>query len=156
MTEKTTSITVSRRIDAAPSAVFDILSLPAKHQSIDGSGMLRGSDDTERITKSGQVFSMNMFAEFRGGDYRMYNHVSAFDENRMIGWMPAVEPGDTEPGGWEWLWELTPADNGQATEVSLTYDWSKVTDPKLLPLFPAVKREQLEESLSMLAAAATK
>ncbi len=37
--------------------------------------------------------------------------------------------------------------------MTLTYDWSKVDDPKLLPLFPVVSEEQLDESLNRLAAA---
>lgn len=57
-----------------------------------------------------------------------------------------------EPGGWEWLYELN-AVGPDSTEVTLTYDWSKVDDPKLLPLFPVVSEEQLDESLNRLAAA---
>lgn len=38
--------------------------------------------------------------------------------------------------------------------MSLTYDWTAVTDPELLAknLFPMVSEEQMEESLAKLAA----
>ena len=38
--------------------------------------------------------------------------------------------------------------------MSLTYDWTDVTDPELLEknLFPMVSEEQMEESLAKLAA----
>ena len=41
--------------------------------------------------------------------------------------------------------------------MSLTYDWSKVTDEKLLKQvgFPAIPEEDLEQSLNLLAAAVT-
>ncbi|MCS6711537.1 polyketide cyclase [Brachybacterium sp. EF45031] len=152
MTQDQKQITVTRTIDAPAKDIFALLSLPAKHTELDGSGMLRGSVDTERITKTGQVFVMNMHAEAMGGDYRMHNHVSAFDENKMIGWTPAQEENKTEPAGWEWLWELRPVD-ADTTEVTLTYDWSRVEDKQLLPLFPVVDEEQLQESLNRLAAA---
>ena len=66
--------------------------------------------------------------------------------------LPAQADDPKEPGGWEWLYELNAA-GPDSTEVTLTYDWSKVDDPKLLPLFPVVSEEQLDESLNRLAAA---
>lgn len=150
-----TSITVTRTIDAPAKDIFDVLSLPARHPEFDGSGFVRSAENTERITKVGEQFAMNMSGDHMGGDYQTYNHVSAFDANKMIGWKPTPEKGADETPGWEWLYELKPLDSGD-TEVSLTYDWSKVTDPKLLPLFPLVSEEQLEESLNLLAAAVTK
>ncbi len=55
--------------------------------------------------------------------------------------------------GWQWIYRLE--DNGSgSTVVSLTYDWTAVTDPELLEknLFPMVSEEQMEESLAKLAA----
>lgn len=155
MTQNTTSITVTRTIDAPAKDIFALLSLPSRHKEFDGSGFVRSAENTERITKVGEQFAMNMAGEHMGGDYQTYNHVSAFDENRMIGWKPTPEKGADETPGWEWLYELT-AEGADATRVSLTYDWSKVTDPKLLPLFPLVSADDLEQSLNLLAAAVTK
>lgn len=150
-----TSITVTRTIDAPAKDIFDVLTLPARHRDFDGSGMVRAAENTERITKSGEQFVMNMHAEDMGGDYRMYNHVTAFDPNKMVGWQPAQEKNKDQPAGWEWLYELTPQ-GSDSTEVSLTYDWSKVEDPKLKGIFPKVSADELEESLNLLAAAVTR
>ncbi|MFC7374866.1 MULTISPECIES: SRPBCC family protein [unclassified Brachybacterium] len=154
MTTEENKIVVSRVIDAPAKDLFDLLSLPARHPDVDGSGMVRSAENTERVTKAGEQFTMNMYAEGMGGDYRMRNHVTAFDENKMIGWKPAREESPDDVPGWEWLYELKPLDAG-TTEVTLTYDWSDVTDPKLLPIFPGVPEEDLEESLNKLAAAVT-
>lgn len=87
-----------------------------------------------------------------GGEYQVDNHVSGFVPNKLIAWKTA--PAGTEPPGWEWLYEL----DGQGptqTEVTLTYDWSNVTDKELLKKisFPLVKPDQLEDSLGRLSTA---
>src|SRR6187402_1332177 len=124
-----TSITVNRTIDHAAPALFDILTLPAKHVEIDGSGFVVSDEKTDRITATGQVFTMNMSGDHMGGEYQTDNHVVGYDKNHLVAWKTA--PAGTEPPGWEWVWELT-ADGPDATEVSLTYDWSAVTDKDLL------------------------
>ena len=147
-----TSITVNRTIDHAAPALFDILTLPAKHVEIDGSGFVVSDEKTDRITATGQVFTMNMSGDHMGGEYQTDNHVVGYDKNHLVAWKTA--PAGTEPPGWEWVWELT-ADGPDATEVSLTYDWSSVTDKDLLKKvqFPLVSRKQLEDSLANLASA---
>ena len=105
----------------------------------------------QRIQKVGDVFTMNMHAEHMGGDYQTDNHVVAYDPNKLVGWKTA--PAGTEPKGWQWVYRLE--DNGSgSTVVSLTYDWTAVTDPELREknLFPMVSEEQMEESLAKLAA----
>lgn len=146
------SITVTRTIDHPTKEIFDVLTLPDNHEQFDGSGMVQSAEKSQRIQGVGDVFVMNMYAEAMGGDYQMHNHVTAYDENKMVGWQPAQAEDPKEPGGWEWLYELN-ATGPDSTEVTLTYDWSKVDDPKLLPLFPVVSEEQLDESLNKLAAA---
>ena len=152
MTEQT-SITVSRTIDAPAKDIFEVLSNPERHAEIDGSGQIVSDDRTDRIQKSGEKFTMNMNAEHMGGDYKTDNFVTGFDENKLIAWQTA--PAGEEPAGWEWLWQLT-SEGSDATEVSLTYDWSKV-DPKLAQEigFPIIQAEQLESTLDKLAAAVT-
>ena len=148
MTDQT-SITVTRTIDAPAKDLFDVLSNPERHQELDGSGFIVSDDKTDRIQKVGDVFRMNMHGDHMGGDYKTENHVTGFDENKLISWKTA--PEGTEPPGWEWVWELEP--NGQReTQVSLTYDWSKVTDKELLHKisFPLVPEADLEESLQLL------
>jgi len=149
----TTSITVERDIPAPAKDLFKILSNPHRHTELDGSGFVRGLDHGDRLDKVGQKFTMNMTGEHMGGDYQTDNFVSAYDENKMIGWKTA--PAGTEPPGWEWLWEFR-SEGSDSTMVSLTYDWSKVTDQDLLKKvsFPLVSENELEDSLAKLASAA--
>lgn len=145
-------ISVQRTIDAPANELFDILTDPQRHAELDGSGFIRSDDRTNRIQAVGDVFTMNMEGAHMGGEYKTDNHVSAYDENRMVGWKTA--PAGTEPKGWEWLWELQ-AEGPDSTVVTLTYDWSKVTDQALLKKvgFPLVSESQLEDSLGRLASA---
>lgn len=146
------STTVRRQIPASADAVFDVLSNPHRHTELDGSGFMRGLEHGDRLTEVGQKFTMNMTGDHMGGDYKTDNFVSAFDENKMIGWKTA--PAGTEPPGWEWLWQLE-SEGSDSTMATLTYDWSKVTDQDILEKvdFPLVKADQLEESLDKLAQA---
>ncbi len=143
-------VNVQRTINAPAGAVFDVLSNPHRHVELDGSGFVRGLDRGDRITKVGQQFRMNMVGDHMGGEYQTDNVVSAFDENKMIGWKTA--PAGNEPPGWEWLWELKSA-GSERTDVTLTYDWAQVTDPILLDKisFPLVTPAQLDDSLVKLA-----
>lgn len=143
-------IQVQRTINAPAASVFDVLSNPHKHEQLDGSGFVRGLDRGDRITKAGQQFRMNMTGDHMGGEYQTDNVISAFDENKLIGWKTA--PAGSEPPGWEWLWELK-SSGSDSTDVTLTYDWANVTDPEILKLvtFPLVSREQLDDSVAKLA-----
>ncbi len=147
-----TSITVQREIPASAKEIFDVLTLPARHKEIDGSGFVRGEDHGDRITGTGQQFRMNMTGDHMGGDYQTDNHVTGYDPDKLVSWKTA--PAGTEPPGWEWVWELK-ALGPSSTSVSLTYDWSKVEDKELLKKvsFPLVSERQLEDSLGNLAAA---
>lgn len=146
------SISVQRTIDAPTTAVFDVLSNPERHAEIDGSGFVVSDEKTDRITATGQVFRMNMAGDHMGGDYQTDNTVTGYDANHLLAWQTA--PADTDPPGWEWVWELQ-AEGSEATDVRLTYSWDKVTDPGILEkvTFPLVDQTALESSLNNLAAA---
>ncbi len=145
-------ITVSRTIDASAADIFTVLSNPQRHAELDGSGFIVSDDKTDRITATGQVFTMNMEGDHMGGEYKTDNHVVGYDENKLLAWKTA--PAGTEPPGWQWVWELKPQD-ADTTDVTLTYDWSAVTDKALLKKvsFPLVSESELEDSLGRLAAA---
>ena len=147
-----TSITVSRTIDAPAKDIFNVLSNPRRHSELDGSGFMRTGQNADRITASGQVFTMDMEGEHMGGEYQTDNHVVGYDENKLLAWKTA--PAGTEPPGWQWVWELVPQ-GPDSTEVRHSYDWGKVTDQELLQKvsFPLVTEEQLEDTLGRLAAA---
>lgn len=148
----TTHLTVARTMPSTPAALFAVLSDPRRHADLDGSGLVRSDDGAEPITESGQMFAMNMHWEKLGGDYRTENHVIAFERDAAIAWQTA--DAGTDPAGWEWRWTLEPR-GGAETLVTLTYDWTAVTDPDVLARvpFPVVSQSQLEESLDHLEAA---
>jgi len=146
-----THLTATRTIDAPAGEIFAILSDPQRHHEIDGSDMVRSDDRSDRITATGQSFRMNMHHP-KAGDYQTDNHVTGFEQGSLLAWQTGAV--DTDPAGWEWVWRLTPLDR-DSTEVSVTYDWSKVTDPAVLKRlrFPVVPQEALESTLANLAAA---
>ncbi|MUK00977.1 polyketide cyclase [Vibrio cholerae] len=146
-----TSISASRTIDASADAIFAILSNPERHAALDGSGMVQSDSKSDRITAVGQVFTMNQNWDKMGGDYQTDNHVVGYDPNKLLAWKTA--PAGQVPPGWQWVWELQPA-GPDSTEVSVTYDWSGVTDKELLKTitFPAVPQEALDSTLGNLAA----
>lgn len=152
MTSNDKQLSAQRTIDAPAQNIFDVLTNPERHREIDGSGFLRSDERAQRITGTGDTFTMNMTGEHMGGDYQTDNHVTGYDENKLVAWKTA--PAGTEPPGWEWMWELKP-EGSDSTEVTLTYDWSKVTDPAILEKvsFPLLSERQLEDSLGNLAAA---
>lgn len=146
-----TSITVSRTIDAPAKDIFEILSNPERHHELDGSGFIVSDSKTDRITANGQVFTMNMNGEHMGGEYQTDNHVTGYDEGKLLAWQTA--PAGTEPPGWEWVWELEP-EGSDATRVVHTYAWDKV-DPQTAKKIglPLVSESELEDTLNRLAAA---
>lgn len=143
-------ISASRVIDASAAEIFEVLTLPANHPRIDGSGMVvTGSD--QRIQQVGDVFVMNMTGEHMGGDYVMENTVTGFDPNKLLAWRPKPQGGDLE--GWEWIWELEPQ-GPDSTKVTETYSWADVDKDVLKQVsFPLVQEDALESSLNNLAAA---
>jgi uncharacterized protein YndB with AHSA1/START domain len=147
-------ITVQRTIPASSDAVFDVLSNPERHAELDGSGFVLGDEKSDRIQGTGDVFTMNMTGPHMGGDYQTENHVTGFAKNHLIAWQTA--PAGQEPPGWQWVWELE-SEGSDSTHVTLTYDWSNVTDPDLLKQisFPLVSEQQLETSLDNLGQAVT-
>ena len=148
MSEK--SITVSRVIDAPAEEIFEVLTLPAKHPSLDASGTVVSGTD-QRIQNVGDVFVMNMHAEMMGGDYKTENHVTGLDPNKLIAWKPCPEGTTVEDNGWEWVYELQP-EGSDSTTVTLTYSWEH-SNPKVTKKisFPLFGEKVLEESLERLA-----
>jgi Polyketide cyclase / dehydrase and lipid transport len=131
MTEEYEPVKVSRRIDAEPTTIFAVLASPARHQEFDGSGMVRSAVSDSMITGVGDEFTMNMYFDPLGGDYKMINRVVEFEPGRRIGWEPAPgdekSAGDIEIGtraGHRWSYELAP-DGAGSTIVTEIFDCSE-------------------------------
>jgi uncharacterized protein YndB with AHSA1/START domain len=151
-------ISVNTTVAAPAEAVFAVLSDPAKHAAIDGTGWVRESLDGQPLNQTGQVFRMGMYhVNHPDGDYEMANKVEVFDPPRAIAWQPGQEgpDGDIGYGGWFWRYDLTPVASDQ-TQVTLTYDWSAVPQEIREHIqFPPFDVAHLENSLSHLASLTT-
>ncbi len=142
-------IRVSRIIEAPIERVFAMLADPDRHPDLDGSGTLRASKTHTVLTEVGDVFIMDMHAEDLG-DYRSQSVVTTYVRDRALGWSSG--PVDHEPFGHTFTFTLEP-DGDDHTLVTQTYDWSAVTDERLLATMPRVSSEDLTRSLDQLAAA---
>jgi len=146
----------STTVNARAQKVFDILADPSTHQAIDGTGWVRQPLDGKRLTETGQVFRMAMYYDnpnYTDKNYEVANRVEVFDPPHAIAWQPGQCPDDAnlEFGGWAWRYDLSPASQSQ-TEVTLTYDWSRV--PQVIREhigFPPFDISHLDNSLKHLA-----
>lgn len=153
MTTQTDERYVVTRTIAAPSAeIFALVANPARHKETEPSDWVRDAVDAEPITEVGQMFAVNMYFDKAGGDYVTYNVVTEFEPDRTIAWKTGSldESGQHNPGGWFWRYDLNP--NDEATDVTLTYDWTATSQEFRdqvggMPLFP---QEFIEESLASL------
>jgi uncharacterized protein YndB with AHSA1/START domain len=145
-------------IDAPADVIFAVLTDPAQHVAIDGTGRVREPLDSVPLTAAGQIFRMAMYHEKHpDGDYRMANRVLEFDPPRAISWEPGhyTDDGSVRFAGWLWRYDLAPAGAGR-TEVTLTYDWSAVPDSVRERIqFPPFHPDHLGDSLAHLAELAT-
>ena len=139
-------VSASREIAAAPGPIFDLIADPAKQPRWDGNDNLAEAAAGQRVRRAGDVFTMTLTT----GAIRE-NHVTEFEEGRLIAWMPA-EPGRRRPGHlWRWeLEQLGPA----LTSVTCTYDWTELTDRNRLPRARRTTADRLLASLDRLAALA--
>jgi uncharacterized protein YndB with AHSA1/START domain len=140
-------VSASREIAAAPEGIFELIADPAQQPRWDGNDNLAQARAGQRVRRAGDMFTMTLT---RDGVIRE-NHVTEFDEGRLIAWLPA-EPGG-QPPGHLWRWELQPL-GAARTLVTGTYDWTRLTDPGRFPRARATTAASLQASLSRLAALA--
>ena len=139
----TRSVHASRRIDAPAEAVFELLADPAAHARWDGNDNVGGAAEGQRVHAVGDRFVTTL----TGGAVR-WNHVVEFEEGCRIAWCPG-DP-DRPPAGHRWGWELRPGPAG-VTDVTHTYDWSTLADPRRFDRARATTPEMLAASLTRLA-----
>ena len=138
-------VSVSRVIAATPETIFDVLTDPARHGEIDGSGMVQQARGESERLELGSEFGMDMKYGFL--PYRITNTVVEFEPNRLIAWC--------HPGKHRWRYELEPVegDDGPATKVTETFDWSTSRMPKAIELmgYPKKHPASMEATLERLA-----
>jgi uncharacterized protein YndB with AHSA1/START domain len=88
-------VSVSRQIPVQPGVLFGILTEPANHPLIDGSGMIREAVSDTAIAQVGDVFIMKMSNE-QFGDYEMTSHVVEYEPDRLIAWEPVMSDAARE------------------------------------------------------------
>ncbi|HEV7829248.1 MAG TPA: SRPBCC family protein [Pseudonocardiaceae bacterium] len=142
-------IQVSRIVEAPVERVFALIADPDRHPDLDGTGTLRASRTHTVITEVGDVFIMDVHAHDIGRN-QSQSVVTTYVRDRALGWAPG--PVDRDPFGHTFTFTLEPNGDDQ-TLVTLTYDWSAVTDEQLLATMPQVSKEELSRSLDRLAAA---
>ena len=128
------SVAETRDIDASAARIFSVLSDPAMHAHIDGAGMLRAAADQGPVTKVGDVFYIDM-VHWHLGNYVMANHVTQFEQDRLIAWEPVVhsyenpeyEQSVGHPGLREWGWKLEPLADDR-TRVTEFFEGSRLPE----------------------------
>jgi uncharacterized protein YndB with AHSA1/START domain len=132
---------------AAPAdLLFELIADPARQPEWDGNDNLDVAAAGQRVRAVGAIFVMTTTK----GSVRE-NHVTAFEEGRLIEWRPA-EPGEP-PVGHVWRWELEPIDDAR-TLVTHTYDWTDMHDPRRLERARSTTSDRLLASIDNLAALA--
>lgn len=137
----------SRDVAASPETIFELIADPAKQPLWDGNDNLAHADEGQRVRAVGDVFIMTN----ANGNVRE-NHVVEFDEGRRMAWLPAPVGEDTP--GHLWRWELEPIDGG--TQVTHTYDWSRLNDEARMTKARSTTAANLQASIDRLAVLAEK
>lgn len=143
----------TRRIAASPSAIFALVTDPANHAAIDGSGMVEAALDAKQVTAVGDTFDMNMDRTPIGDipglvKYQVRNHVTKFKPDRLLEWTTGGL--DMPPVGHLYGWELEPVGEAE-TEVTHYCDWSGISDEaRERSNWPIVPLAMLEESMANL------
>jgi uncharacterized protein YndB with AHSA1/START domain len=116
MSEQRDVVTVERRIEAPPEAIFDLLVQPDRHRDIDGSGTVRDPKGEADRLQMGSKFGMSMHM---GVPYSMVSTVIEYEENRTLAWQ-TTGPGAIGGrfGGRIWRYELEPVEGGTVVRES--------------------------------------
>ena len=139
MADNDQQVSVSRVIDAAPEDIFAVLTDPAQHPVIDGSGTVKAAGSGAERLELGSKFGMRMRI---GLPYRIGNTVVEYEPDRLIAWRHA--------GGHRWRYELEPGAGG--TEVTETFDWSTARSPRFIEMmgYPDKHPENMTRTLERL------
>jgi hypothetical protein len=162
-------VTITRRIAAPAHAIFLLVSDPARHVDIDGSGMLRAAPGARALTAVGQTFDIDMDRRPLGEvpntealhqlvmtapDYLVRCTVTKLIPDRLIEW--AVRAVGKPPAGHVYGWQIEPITDSESL-VSHYCDWAGITDELRAKFrWPVVPADRLENSVENLDRLATR
>lgn len=147
-------VAVTRRIAASAAAIYAIVSDPAGHVRIDGSGMLDAAPDARPVTAVGDTFDMEMdrapLNDIPGlGKYSVRNTVTRLEPGHLVEW--TIGAPDQPPLGHVYGWQLDAVD-ADHTDVTNYCDWTNIVDALRARgrTWPIVPVEMLEQSVANL------
>jgi uncharacterized protein YndB with AHSA1/START domain len=152
-------VSTSRRIVAPAAKLFKIVSNPAGHVAIDGSGMLEAAPDARQLTAVGETFDIDMDRAPLGdipnmGKYKVRNTVTKIVPDRVFEW--TVGGIDRPPLGHLYGWQLDPVSDTE-TEVTNYCDWTNISEEmRSRRAWPIVPVDMMERSVENLERVATK
>jgi hypothetical protein len=145
-------IAASKTVAASPAEVFLIVTDPAMHVEIDGSGMLEATPQARHLEAPGDTFVLDMDREPLGdqpmGKYQSVNTVTRIVPDELLEWNVGL-PGKG-PFGHVYGWEIT-AVSPSETLVTNYCEWPDIPE-FARPHFPIVPLAMLEKSVDNLAA----
>jgi hypothetical protein len=151
-------VSATKRIAATAHQIFLAVTDPACHVTIDGSGMLRNTGGTGRLTAVGDTFDIEMDRRPLGdladiGDapryYTIRNTVTRIVPDWLVEWAPAL--AGKAPSGRVYGWEIYPAGEA-ACDVTNYCDWHAISDELRARItWPVVPVVALERSIENLA-----
>src|SRR5258708_8967620 len=124
-------VSATGRIAAPAHEVWLIVSDPARHVEIDGSGMLQAAPDAGPLSAVGQTFDMDMDRRPLGdipnmAEYQVRCTVTRLVPDRLIEW--AVRAAGKPPSGHVYGWQIQPAGD-PARLVPNHFDLTNISDP---------------------------
>src|SRR5215831_18603862 len=122
-------VEASRRICAPAHTIFLVVSDPARHVDLDGSGMLQAAPDARPLTEVGQTFDMDMDRRPLGdipnmAEYKVSCTVTQFIPDRLIEW--SATPVGQAASGVVWGWQIE-AVSETGCRVTNYCDWTNVS-----------------------------
>jgi uncharacterized protein YndB with AHSA1/START domain len=81
--------TVSRKIAAPAEEIFKVLTDPAMHLDIDGSGLLKDASGNPIISGTGDKFAIRMYNPLTA-HYETLSEVVEYERDRRLAWEPTI------------------------------------------------------------------
>ena len=152
-------VSATRRVAAPASKIFSIVSNPAGHVEIDGSGMLQTATDARQLTTVGETFDKDMDRRPLGdipglGLYQVRCTVTQVIADRLVEW--TIGLADKPPVGHVFGWQIEPLGDSEC-DVTNYCDWTGIDDKlRSARKWPVIPVQMLEHSVENLERIATR